>query len=443
MGNSSRKSTAHDFEDLQRICIAADPQLGWRFTADTISSLDSLWERWYTKPPATRVVAHVGGSLALPWSERLRELFPSSLQQKHLGLYEFQWISLCALVLLGFLADAVVRIVLHQVTAAWFRSQRTKADEQMELDLWKPIGLLAQALVWYGGTVALGLPTTVVTVLLAGLQMLAVIAAVRTLFRLIDLLVCFLGRRALTTATGFDDLLMPLISKALKGVVVSAGILACAETFRLPVTGILGGLGIGGAALAFASKDAISNLFGSFTVLLDRPFEIGDFIIADGVEGTVERVGFRSTRVRTFNCSLMTVPNSLFTNAIVDNMGRRQYRRFKTLLNIQYDSTPMQIEAFCEGVRELIRINPRTRKDQFHVYLHEMSESSIDILFDAYFDTKDRAEELQQRHNLLLEIMGVAERLGVHFAYPTRTLHVFDHAAAADATTDERRKLAA
>ena len=114
-------------------------------------------------------------------------------------------------------------------------------------------------------------------------------------------------------------------------------------------------------ALALASQDALGNVFGSFLVLIDRPFEIGDWIIFEDHEGMVESMGIRSTRIRTFYNSQVTVPNSKFTTAIVDNMGRREFRRLRTTLGLEYDSTPALITAFCEGVRELIRQHPNTR----------------------------------------------------------------------------------
>ena len=184
-------------------------------------------------------------------------------------------------------------------------------------------------------------------------------------------------------------------------------------------------IGIGGAAFAFASKDAVSNLFGSVTVLTDRPFEIGDWIVTEGVEGSVESVGFRSTRIRTFYNSLITLPNSRLTTAAVDNMGRRRYRRIKTMLGLQYDTTPEQIDAFCEGIRELIRRHTYTRKDYYHVYFNEFADSSLNVLLYCFLECPDWSIELREKHRLFCDIIKLAQRLGVSFAFPTSTLHLF------------------
>ena len=176
--------------------------------------------------------------------------------------------------------------------------------------------------------------------------------------------------------------------------------------------------------MALASKDSISNFFGSVTVLVDRPFEIGDWVIAEGIEGTVESVGFRSTRIRTFYNSVITLPNSRLTTTVVDNMGRRRYRRVKTVIGVQYNTTPDQIDAFCEGIRELIRRNSCTRKDYFHVYFNNFSESSLDIMLYFFLRVPDWSTELRERHRLFTEILRLAHELKISFAFPTRTLHM-------------------
>jgi MscS family membrane protein len=295
--------------------------------------------------------------------------------------------------------------------------------------MWKPVGLLAMALVWYGGTVLIGLRPEVLRVLLVAVRFFAVVAAVWTAFRMIDLLASYLLSKARRTRTRYDDLLIPLISRTLKVFAVCMGAIAFAEAFDLPLAGLLSGLGLGGLAVALAAKDALGNLFGSVTVLVDRPFEIGDWIKTGDIEGTVEMVGMRSTRVRTFYNSQITLPNSLLTTAVVDNLGRRRYRRIKTMLSLEYGTPPEKIDAFCEGVRELIRRHPYTRKDYYHVYLNQFSGSSLDVLLYCFLECPDWAVELRERHRLFVDVVKLAARLGVSFAFPTRTLHLYEEQA--------------
>jgi len=235
----------------------------------------------------------------------------------------------------------------------------------------------------------------------------------------------------------YDDLLLPAVSKTLKTFTVCIGILIFAESFSLPIVGLLGSLGIGGIAIALAAKETLSNVFGSLTVMVDRPFEIGDWIITEGVEGTVETMGMRSTKIRTFDNSLVTLPNSLLITAKVDNMGRRTFRRIKTMVSVQYDTTPEQIDAFCEGIRELIRRQPYTRKDYYQVYLNQFAASSLDILVNLYLDCNDWSVELRERHRLFVDIVRLAKRLGVQFAFPTQTIHLYQEEAQPFAGADE------
>ncbi|RAP29813.1 mechanosensitive ion channel family protein, partial [Candidatus Marinamargulisbacteria bacterium SCGC AG-414-C22] len=226
------------------------------------------------------------------------------------------------------------------------------------------------------------------------------------------------------TANKFDDILVPLISRVLKLIVLVIGILSLAEILGLPLASLVAGLGIGGLAIAMAAKDTIANIFGSVTVVADRPFNIGDWVKINNVEGSVVGLGFRSTRIRTFYDSVITVPNSNLLTAVVDNLGQRNYRRYKTLLQLTYDTPPEKITAFCEGVRHIIDTQEYTRKDVYHVYLNNMSDSSLDVLLYCFFKVPDWKIELQARESLLLAIVTLAKSIGVDFAFPTRTLHI-------------------
>jgi len=417
-----------DLRDAKAIVLSRGADGLWRFSPQTVALLDEgLYDRWQRRKVVEGLATAAAGPPPIElW---LKYRFPPRLHQTTFLLPDYQWICLTVLIFLGFLADLVVRFLLHHFCRAWFRFIRPAEQSKQTRKTWRPVGLLAQALVWYGGTKIIGLPAWALAILLAGLKLFAVVAAVWTAFLLIDLLARYLAEHAARTGTKFDDLLVPLVSKSLKALAAVMGVLSAAEAFDLPITGLLASLGLVGAALALASKDAVSNFFGSVTVLLDRPFEAGDWVITNDIEGSVETVGFRSTRIRTFYNSQITVPNSLLTTAIVDNMGRRRYRRIKTMISLQYNTRPEQIEAFCEGVRELIRRHPYTRKDYYHVYLNQFSDSSIDVLLYCFVETPDWAVELRERHRLFVDIMKLAAGLGVQFAFPTRTVHLFSEEA--------------
>jgi MscS family membrane protein len=221
-----------------------------------------------------------------------------------------------------------------------------------------------------------------------------------------------------------DDLLIPLLSKTLKIILFIVALISIAEILNLPLASLLAGLGIGGIAIAMAAKDTIANIFGSLTVVTDRPFAIGDWVKIDGVEGTVERLGFRSTRIRTFYNSLVSVPNSILLTASVDNLGERRYRRFKTMIAITYDTPAEKIEAFITGIRTLIDLQPETRKDYYMVHLNSFGSSSLDILLYVFFASASWDAELASRERLMLDIIRLAQKIGVEFAFPTQTIHL-------------------
>ena len=244
---------------------------------------------------------------------------------------------------------------------------------------------------------------------------------------IIDLICNYLAEKARYTDTALDDILVPLIQRVLKVTLFVFGGVFIASNLGANITSLLAGIGIGGIAIAMAAKNTLENLLGSITILFDQPFGLGDWVVIDGIEGTVESIGLRSTKIRTFYSSQISVPNSFLINVKVDNYGRRQYRRVKTMLSVTYDTPPESMEKFCEGIREIIRKHPYTRKDYFHVYFNQFSASSLDILLYCFLDVKDWSVELRERQNLFLDIIRLANRLEIKFAYPTQSIHMVDN----------------
>ncbi|MES9850188.1 MAG: mechanosensitive ion channel family protein, partial [Candidatus Thiodiazotropha sp.] len=311
-------------------------------------------------------------------------------------------------------------------------------DEFKEIseDILRPLGLMAMAIVWWGSINLMGLPESVMLVLLLAVKFLASISGVWAAYRLVDLVSAYLHKQAELSANKLDDALVPLIPRTLKVFITVIGFVFIADNLNIDISSLLAGLGLGGLAFALAAKDMVQNLFGSVTVLMDRTFSVGDWIVVDDVEGTVERIGFRSTRVRTFYNSVVTVPNSKFKTATVDNMGERRYRRLSCKLSLTYDTPPDRIEAFCEGVRELVRQHPYMRKDYYHAYLNEFAASSLDVLLYVFWETPEWNTELRERHRFMLDILRLAQRLGVEFAFPTQTLYMKKEDETADSISE-------
>ncbi len=358
------------------------------------------------------------------FADWIRERVPEFLRSPFFVLEGWQWLGLVAIVLAGVIIDRIVRYA----AAFWLRrllANNTAALElEKEIHLEQPLGILAMAIAWSGMLHLLDLPVGAVSILTVAVKLIIAVAGVWASYRVADLLGAWLATMAARTESTLDDLLVPMIRRALKIIVTAFGLVFIAQNLDVDVTSLLAGLGIGGLAFALAAKDTVENLFGSFTVLADRPFKIGDWVVIGDLEGTVEELGLRSTRIRTFYNSLITIPNSNLVNTAVDNYGERQYRRISTALGVQYDTPPATIEAFCEGIRELIRNHPYTRKDFYMVYFDRFDAFSLGIRLYCFHEVPDWGTELRERQRLYIDILHLAKKLGVEFAFPTQTLHV-------------------
>ena len=257
-------------------------------------------------------------------------------------------LSLLALILLlGLVVRTVVgHLITRQISRAIKKLGWTWGEDAILLTA-LPLGTLSMAGVLAVGVPALQLPVKMSAIAMIAVRTLAAVAVVLLLYRAVDLLTAWMRDKADRTDTKLDDQLVPLVQRALKVTVVLIGIVFVLQNLNVDVASLLAGLGIGGLAFALAAKDTVSNLFGSITIFLDKPFAIGDWVSVAGVEGVVEEVGFRSTRVRTFYNSLVSIPNSKFTDAVVDNFGLRQYRRCSIKLGVAYDTSPSKWRLFA------------------------------------------------------------------------------------------------
>ncbi|MCH8274608.1 MAG: mechanosensitive ion channel family protein [Armatimonadetes bacterium] len=360
-------------------------------------------------------------SAAATW---LRDAMPEFLRGTGFIVEHWQWIGIFFLILFGMTADRVLAAVLKSFVKRALARTQVVVDPDLLHSCMRPPGLIALAAIWWFGLALLALPSDIHGVAMIAVKFVIIAAIVWTTYRLVDVVSAILEQRAAKTATRFDDLLIPLIRKSLKVFVTAFGIVFIADNLQVNIGSLLAGLGIGGLAVAISAQDLLKNLFGSLAVLMDRPFEVGDWVLIGDIEGNVIELGFRTTRIRTFYNSVVTLPNSKLLDTPVDNMGARRYRRWKTMIGITYDTPPEKIEAFCEGIRELIRRHPYTRKDFHLVYMNQFAPSSMDILLYMFFETPDWATELRERHRFYVDIVRLARKLGVEFAFPTQTLHL-------------------
>ena len=351
-------------------------------------------------------------------------LAPDWFKDTYIGIEIEQFIGIGVLVVVA----VVAQVVLTQVLKLFVHARAPEDEREFWHSERERLGRALWALM-VAVTVVLGFPllefgATVENVVDQIATLFAAGAVVLLGFRAVDILTDVLERRAEETESRFDDQLVPILNTAMKGLVVLIGALFVLGNLGVNVTSLIAGLGLGGLAIALAAQDTFKNLLGGVTIFADRPFQVGDWVVLGTIEGTVEHVGFRSSRVRTFYNSVVTVPNARIVDTHVDNMGLRRWRRYKTTLGLAYHTTTDQVQAFVEGVRALIRANPSMRKDYYIVEFHGFGPSSLDVLVYCFIDAPDWNAELRTRHVLNLDIMRLAEDLGIEFAFPTQTLHV-------------------
>ncbi len=207
------------------------------------------------------------------------------------------------------------------------------------------------------------------------------------------------------------------------GMVIAVGFLIQGSyELGFPTYSVLAGLGVGGLAVALAARDSLANLLGSMLIMIEKPFRVGHYVKVSGGEGTVEDVGFRSTRIRTGDNSLISIPNNSVVNATVENLSLRKMRRQRFLIQVTYDTPREKLEQLIAGIKQIITDHPLTNKTNFNVRFNDFGESSLNILIYFHIETTDYSAELAAREEILLQIMDLAKQLGIDFAFPTRTL---------------------
>jgi MscS family membrane protein len=227
---------------------------------------------------------------------------------------------------------------------------------------------------------------------------------------------------AKTTDTDLDQHLAPFASKFLKVLVVVVGSLIMLQNFGVNVTALLAGLGIGGVALAFAAQDTVANVFGTITILLDRPFKLGDLIKIGDTEGTIDELGFRSTRVRTFYNSIITIPNSVVAKERIDNLTeRRGWIRFRHTLGFTYNSTPAQLQAFSKQFKEALLKDKSVDINRVVVNFNSFGDYALNVLVNFHYHLEPGEVDLERVNKYLNIVFELATKNNLVFAFPTQT----------------------
>lgn len=206
-------------------------------------------------------------------------------------------------------------------------------------------------------------------------------------------------------------------------VVVFAGI-AALDQLGVPVSGLLTGAGVAGLAISLAAQSTLSSLIAGITLVLEHPFGIGDYIILSSVEGTVEDISFRSTRIRNLDNVVITIENSKVCAEYIQNANQRTSRLWQFTLGLTYDTTEEQIQRVTQDLTQLLQDQPTVQPNGVTVTLDKFNDYSLDILVRVYLTTLPYADYLKERHRLNLLIMQTVKNAGCEFAFPTTTVEM-------------------
>ena len=212
--------------------------------------------------------------------------------------------------------------------------------------------------------------------------------------------------------------------KSLKVFIISLGIVAILQNFGINVSAFIASLGLGGLAFALAAKDTAANLFGGFAILTDNIFKIGDWIKVGAVEGVVEDIGMRTSKIRAFDKRLIVVPNATIANSAVDNFSRRDRRRIKMRIGLTYSTSTETMNIILKEIREMLFEHSQIHNDPLFVYFDKFEDSNLSLFFYLFTKTADWESYLKIREDINLKIINIVEKNGSSFAFPTQSIYL-------------------
>ena len=389
----------------------------WYYSKASIAKIDYLYEQIYP----------LGADL-------IDRYIPAEFKATVFGLEWWKWIGLILVIILTYflhvLFKRILFVIFKFVKSQFIHFPIENLDERLK-QFSHPLSYIFGIYIMKLMVPYLLLGQKLSNWLISSLNFAEIVFWIFVFLKLIDVFITIFKHYSRQTESRLDDQLTPILKNTLKGLVLLFGLFKIFVVMGANPKAVIAGASIGGLAVGLAAQDTVKNLIGTLMIFVDKPFKIGDWIVVDGVEGSVEEVGFRSSIIRAADTSVFKIPNSKLSEVAVNNMGKRIYRRYKTTLGIRYDTPPELIETFVEGIKKIIELHPTTRNYSnytpynsvpYNVEFIDYGESSLNILLNVYFMTNDYAEEMHGRHILLLGILKLANSLGVEFAFPSQTM---------------------
>lgn len=383
----------------------------WYYSSETIANIDELYKEVF------------------PWYiDKLQAIIPVSGHKKILGVELWQFVAVVILLILAFIIFLIFKKIAFSILQR-IQHYITKSNTNIEVKkvlkrLAHPISLLIALKFIDIIFPSLQFSLDVNKWVFLGINIAETVFWIYVFLKLVKVVMQVYKEITEKTQSKLDDQLVPILNNLLTGVVLIFGFFKVLQLFGVDTTTMLAGATIGGLAFALASQDTVKNFIGTVAIFLDKPFHIGDWISAGEVIGTVEEVGFRSTRVRAANSTVFQIPNSKLSEMVINNSGLRLFRRYNTNLGLRYDTPPELIEAFVNGIRRIIKEHPETKSDSYNVEFTGFGDSALLIMMNVYFESLAWGAEQSSKHRLHMAILKLAAELGVEFAFPSTTVTI-------------------
>lgn len=356
---------------------------------------------------------------------------------RFLDVQLWQWLGLLTTLLGAAIVAFVFTWPLVRLVRFFARRASAVVDDQVIPVIVGPLRLGLAIVLFAAVRPALRLPLAAQSVL-GGLETVAMVVAVTwLLMRLADAGRRILEQRLVARGQAPSVALIPLAERVVKVLILILAVLAALQNVGFNATGVLAGLGVGGLAVALAAQKSLENLFGGLSLIADQPVRVGDFCRFGTNTGTVEDIGLRSTRVRTLDRTLITIPNAEFATLQLENFAARDRMRLTCTLGLRYETTPDQLRFLLIELKKLLLSHPKISPDPARVRLVGFGQSSLDVELFAFVMTRDADDFLAIREDLFLRILDLVAACGTGFAFPSQTVY-----EANDGIDAERQKAA-
>lgn len=340
------------------------------------------------------------------------------------GLLWWQWLALPSLLVLAFALGSVLGWITRRILGHLAARTKTTWDDVLLERITAPLTALWAIALFTVLQPWLVLPEGPAAVLHRVLRSVTYLVVFWMGFRSVNVAFAVMAEAPWTRANANLAGLLPVGRKIAKVVLAALGGVAVMNELGFQVASLLAGLGIGGIALALAAQKTVENLFGSLSIGVDQPFRTGDFVKIEDFVGTVETIGMRSTRIRTLDRTIVTIPNGKLADMRTETFAPRDRIRLLANLGLVYSTTPAQMRAVLAGIERTLRAHPKLWPESTSVRFSALTDSTLNVEVVAWLQTSDFAEFTAIRQELFLAFMEVVERAGTSFAFPTRTLHL-------------------